>query len=139
METETETHASSGSCCGDNAPLGKETIVKDTTLITVSPTAINKVVQFIKEEKKENAGLRVYVAGGGCSGLTYGMALEDSESDDDIVTENDGLRIFIDPVSAKYLKGCSVDYKESLEGSGFKINNPNVVSTCGCGHSFQTS
>ena len=79
--------------------------------------------------------MRVYVAGGGCAGLTYGMSLEDKDSQDDIIIETEGLKLFIDPFSAKYLQGSSIDYVESLESSGFKINNPNVSSTCACGKS----
>lgn len=114
-------------------------MMQQQKLITVTTKAATKVKEFITTEGKQSAGLRVYVAGGGCSGLTYGMAVEDAPSDEDIVIEENGLKVFVDPASAKYLKGCSIDYLETLEASGFKINNPNVVSTCGCGHSFQTA
>lgn len=107
-------------------------------LITITDKAVNKVKEFVSNEGKQAAGLRVYVAGGGCSGLTYGMALEDTPSEEDIVIEENGFKVFVDPASAKYLKGSSIDYLETLEASGFKINNPNVVSSCACGHSFQT-
>ena len=107
-------------------------------LMTITLKASTKVKEFLANEGKQTGGLRVYVAGGGCSGLTYGMAVEDAPSDEDIVIEESGLKVFVDPASAKYLKGTSIDYMETLEASGFKINNPNVVSTCGCGHSFQT-
>jgi len=114
--------------------------LSQTEMVTILPRAVVKVSEFLKNENKEpaKAGLRLYVAGGGCSGLTYGMALEDGPSEEDIITEKEGLNIFVDPFSAKYLKGSTVDYIESIEGSGFKINNPNVTSSCGCGHSFQT-
>ena len=87
------------------------------------------------DKEKSSPGLRVYVAGGGCAGLTYGMTLEDNSTDEDIIIETEGLKIFIDPFSAKYLGGSSIDYLESIESSGFKINNPNVTSTCACGKS----
>ena len=116
-------------------------MLSQSELVTIMPRAAVKVHEFLKNENKEldKGGLRLYVAGGGCSGLTYGMALENGPSEEDIITEKEGLRVFVDPFSAKYLKGSTVDYVESIEGSGFKINNPNVTSSCGCGHSFQTS
>lgn len=109
--------------------------MSQSQLITITQTAIDKVKEFSKNEQKQCAGLRVYVAGGGCAGLTYGMALEDKSSNDDIIIETSGLKLFIDPHSAKYLQGSSIDYLESIESSGFKINNPNVRSTCACGKS----
>lgn len=112
-------------------------MMQQQKLVTITDKAAKKVKEFIGNEGKQVAGLRVYVAGGGCSGLTYGMMLEESPSDEDIVVEESGLKIFLDPASAKYLKGSSIDYLETIEASGFKINNPNVVSTCACGHSFQ--
>jgi iron-sulfur cluster assembly protein len=113
-------------------------MMQQQKLITITDKAVNKVKEFVSNEGKQVAGLRVYVAGGGCSGLTYGMALEDTPSEEDIVIEENGVKVFVDPASAKYLKGSSIDYLETLEASGFKINNPNVVSSCACGHSFQT-
>ncbi|MAM41898.1 MAG: iron-sulfur cluster insertion protein ErpA [Thaumarchaeota archaeon] len=109
--------------------------MSETELVTISQKAVDKVKEFSKNESKDNPGLRVYVAGGGCAGLTYGMSLEDKDSQDDIIIETEGLKLFIDPFSAKYLQGSSIDYVESLESSGFKINNPNVSSTCACGKS----
>ena len=109
--------------------------MSQTQLITITQAAIDKVKEFSKNEQKLSAGLRVYVAGGGCAGLTYGMSLEDKSSNDDIVIKTAGLKLFIDPHSAKYLQGSSIDYLESIESSGFKINNPNVTSTCACGKS----
>jgi len=106
-------------------------------LITITDKAVKKVKEFLANEETKAAGLRVYVAGGGCSGLTYGMALEEAPSEEDIVIEESGMKVFLDPASAKYMKGSSIDYIETLEASGFKINNPNVVSSCACGHSFQ--
>lgn len=82
------------------------------------------------------AGLRVAVVGGGCSGFTYHMAFENQANDSDNVYEFDGLKVMVDQMSEMYLDGVEIDYVESLEGAGFKFNNPNVRSTCGCGASF---
>jgi iron-sulfur cluster assembly protein len=105
-------------------------------ILTVTPLAAQKVKEFLQKEGKPNAALRVYVAGGGCAGLTYGLALEEEVGEDDIVMHQNGIKLVVDPFSARYLKGAEIDYVESLMGSGFKINNPNVTSTCACGHSF---
>ena len=106
-----------------------------TDVVTLTESAFQQVRSDM-EIKGDN--LRLRVSGGGCSGLTYGMSLDNNVGDDDISFEaSPGLKIIIDPISAKYLKGSSVDYVESIEESGFKIQNPNVTSTCGCGHSFK--
>jgi iron-sulfur cluster assembly protein len=82
----------------------------------------------------------VFVAGGGCSGLSYGMAFESNIQEYDTVVEvGDGVRVVIDDTSLMYLQGATIDYVDSLMGGGFRIDNPNAVSTCGCGHSFRTS
>ena len=98
----------------------------------------NKVIEFMKQEGKDNLFLRVYVTGGGCSGLSYGMGFEENPDEDDVVLEQNGVKILVDTYSQKYLKGANVDYIESLMGSGFKISNPNVTKSCSCGHSFST-
>jgi iron-sulfur cluster assembly protein len=85
-----------------------------------------------------NHGLRVFVAGGGCSGLQYGMAFEAQARDFDTVIDQNGVKLFIDPTSMMYLSGANIDYIDSLMGGGFKIENPNAVSACGCGSSFKT-
>ena len=89
---------------------------------------------LIKQEKK--AGLRISVLPGGCSGYQYGMELDDNSTEDDIVVEQGGIKIFIDKESIKKLNGSNVDYIDSLQGAGFKIDNPNATKTCGCGNSF---
>jgi len=90
-------------------------------------------------QDKMNSALRVWVAGGGCSGLSYGMALDDGEPEDgDNVIENHGLKIYVDGLSLQYMAGASVDYIDDPMGGGFKIDNPNAVSSCGCGSSFKT-
>jgi iron-sulfur cluster assembly protein len=107
-------------------------------MITVTPKAAEKIKEFMKEETENPEYLRVYVQGGGCSGLSYGMGFEKSPEEDDLVMEENGVKLLVDSYSVDHLKGANVDYIESLMGSGFKINNPNVVKSCSCGHSFST-
>jgi len=97
-----------------------------------------KVTAFMKEEADKPEFLRVYVQGGGCSGLSYGMGFEKQAEEDDLVVEEHGVKMLVDSYSAEYLKGANIDYIESLMGAGFKINNPNVTKSCSCGHSFST-
>lgn len=106
--------------------------------ITVSTKASDKIIQFIKDDQEGKCYFRMYVQGGGCSGLSYGMILENKPEADDIIIKENGITILIDSYSMDHLKGANVDYVESLLGSGFKINNPNVNKSCGCGHSFST-
>lgn len=105
--------------------------------ITITSKAAEKIKEFMKDEKDAQY-LRVYVQGGGCSGLSYGMGFEDKAEEDDIVMEENGVKYIVDSYSIDSLKGANVDYVESLMGSGFKIDNPNVKKSCGCGHSFST-
>ena len=107
-------------------------------MITVTPKAAEKIQEFMKEEAEKPQFLRVYVQGGGCSGLSYGMGFEKQAEEDDIVLEEAGVKLLVDSYSIDHLKGANVDYIESLMGSGFKINNPNVTKSCSCGHSFST-
>lgn len=107
--------------------------------ITITPKAAEKVAVFMKEEAEKPEFLRIYVQGGGCSGLSYGMGFEKQAEEDDIVIEEHGVKMLVDSYSADYLKGANIDYIESLMGAGFKINNPNVTKSCSCGHSFSTS
>ncbi|MEO9321342.1 MAG: iron-sulfur cluster insertion protein ErpA [Nitrososphaera sp.] len=106
--------------------------------VTITPKAAEKVAEFMKQEGNSNLFLRVYVSGGGCAGLSYGMGFEEKVDDDDKVIEQGGVKIILDSYSERYLKGANIDYIESLMGSGFKINNPNVTKSCSCGHSFST-
>ena len=107
--------------------------------ISVTPPAADKVREFIKKEgKKDDAVLRLYVTGGGCSGLTNGLAIEDGASEEDIVIEDQGVKVVVDSFSLNYVKGCTIDYVDSLDESGFKIRNPNETSSCACGSSYNT-
>lgn len=106
-------------------------------MITLTPIAINKVKEILEMQDPKPAGLRIAVVGGGCSGFTYSMAFENNPGLLDKTYDFDGLKVYIDQASMLYLDGASVDYVETLEGAGFKFDNPNVRSTCGCGSSFQ--
>jgi iron-sulfur cluster assembly accessory protein len=104
--------------------------------ITLTPTAIAKVKEIMAQQNPVPAGLRVGVVGGGCSGFSYSMSFENAAGLLDKTYEFDGLKVFVDSTSGMYLQGARVDYLETLEGAGFKFENPNVKSTCGCGSSF---
>jgi iron-sulfur cluster assembly accessory protein len=106
--------------------------------VTITNKAAEKVAEFMKQEGNSNLYLRVYVSGGGCSGLSYGMGFEEKPDDDDSVIEQNGVKVLVDTYSQRHLNGANIDYVESLMGSGFKINNPNVTKSCSCGHSFST-
>ena len=112
--------------------------VQQAQPITITAKAAEKVADFMKQEGNNALLLRVYVTGGGCSGLSYGMGFEEKADEDDAVLEQNGVKLLVDSYSQRYLKGANVDYVESLMGSGFKINNPNVTKSCSCGHSFNT-
>jgi iron-sulfur cluster assembly accessory protein len=105
-------------------------------MVQLTPVAVTKVKEIIQSQNPNPAGLRVAVVGG-CSGFSYHMAFENSINENsDNVYEFDGLKVLVDQMSEMYLDGISIDYIETIEGSGFKFNNPNVKSTCGCGSSF---
>ncbi len=110
----------------------------ETSSITMTTAAAEKIRELLKQENDESLGLRIFVAGGGCSGLQYGMTL-DEEQEGDTVVATEGFRVFIDEMSLGYIVGSEVDYVDSLMGAGFTVNNPNAVSSCGCGHSFKTA
>ena len=106
------------------------------TPVTLTPNAIAKVKEIMAQQDPVPAGLRIGVVGGGCSGFSYSMQFDNSAGMMDKVFDMDGLKVYVDATSVMYLNGCRVDYVESLEGAGFKFENPNVKSTCGCGSSF---
>jgi iron-sulfur cluster assembly accessory protein len=105
------------------------------TPLTLTPRAVAKVKEIMGQQNPAPAGLRVGVVGGGCSGFSYSMQFENAPGMMDKVFEFDGLKVYVDATSVMYLNGCRVDYVETLEGAGFKFENPNVKSTCGCGSS----
>ncbi|MDO8487997.1 MAG: iron-sulfur cluster assembly accessory protein [bacterium] len=106
--------------------------------ITLRPGAVDKITSLLTERQLPEHGLRVFVAGGGCSGLQYRMAFEAQPGPMDNVFEAGGVRVFVDPTSLMHLAGSTVDYVDNLMGGGFKIDNPKAVASCGCGHSFRT-
>ena len=105
-------------------------------MIQLSENAVSKVKEILDSQEPKPAGLRISVVGGGCSGFSYSMAFENSPGMLDKTYNYGELKVFVDQASLLYLDGAEVDYVESLEGSGFKFNNPNTKSTCGCGSSF---
>jgi iron-sulfur cluster assembly protein len=107
-------------------------------MITLTENAINAVGRFIAGSGKPTAGLRIEVTDGGCSGLQYGLKLEDNQNEEDTVIDCGSVKVFVGPDSMPMLDGMSVDFIDSLEGSGFKFSNPNAVKSCACGTSFNT-
>ncbi len=105
-------------------------------MIDLTETAVNKVTEILNQQDPKPQGLRIAVVGGGCSGFQYSMAFENNAGPLDKIYNFNGLKVYVDQASMLYLDGCRVDYVETLEGSGFKFDNPNVKSTCGCGSSF---
>jgi iron-sulfur cluster assembly accessory protein len=116
-----------------------EAVQEQTTLVTLTDVAATKLRNLLQEKGLTNYGLRVFVSGGGCSGLQYGMAFENETVEGDTVLDSDGVKVYVDPMSAMYLSGSSIDYEDSLMGGGFRIDNPNAIASCGCGHSFRTA
>ncbi len=110
----------------------------ETSIIGMTPSAADKVRELLVQENDPSLGLRIFVAGGGCSGLQYGMTL-DEEQEGDTVIALSGFNVLVDEMSVGYISGSEVDYVDSLMGAGFTVNNPNAVSSCGCGHSFKTA
>jgi iron-sulfur cluster insertion protein len=104
--------------------------------IGFSEQAADKVRQLIAAEDNNALKLRVFVAGGGCSGFSYGFTFDDEVAGEDAVVEQRGVTLLVDPLSYQYLLGSQIDYVENLQGAQFVVNNPNASSTCGCGNSF---
>lgn len=105
-------------------------------MIQMTDTAVAKVNEILAQQEPQPKGLRLSVVGGGCSGFQYSMAFENQQLPLDKVFDYGGLRVFVDQASLLYLDNCRVDYVETMEEAGFKFDNPNVTSTCGCGSSF---
>jgi iron-sulfur cluster assembly accessory protein len=121
---------------GDNTVREFSSNRRSHDMVQLTETAVSKVKEILGGQEPQPAGLRIAVVGGGCSGFSYSMAFENTPNMLDKTYSFDGLKVFIDQASLLYLDGAEVDYVESMEGSGFKFNNPNVKSTCGCGSSF---
>ena len=110
------------------------------TILSLTPTAAVKIRELMAEEPDgETTVLRVAIQGGGCSGFQYGLGFDSGSAEGDIELELEGVRVVVDPFSAPYLQGATIDFLTGLQESGFKIDNPNAASSCGCGHSFQVA
>lgn len=118
--------------------MAQEMIDTQTPLITMTDAAASQLRELLAKQGQAELGLRVFVQPGGCSGMSYGMGFEDQSQDGDIVTQYDGVRLYVDQVSARYIKGAEIDFVDSLMGGGFTVHNPNAVSSCSCGSSFDT-
>lgn len=104
--------------------------------VVFTDSAAQKVKELIEEEANPELKLRIYITGGGCSGFQYGFTFDESIENGDSITENEGVKLLIDPISYQYLTQAEIDYKEDLQGAQFVVRNPNATTTCGCGSSF---
>ncbi len=104
--------------------------------LTLTPKAVEMVKDAMAREKLTGYGIRIGVVGGGCSGFQYSMDFENTQKDGDSVYEQEGVKLYVDPMSSMYLQGVTIDYVIGMQGAGFKFNNPNARNTCGCGSSF---
>ena len=116
--------------------LPEETLTQSVTLTQPAADAVREV---ITSKNLQGYALRLFISGGGCSGYQYGLALDNNVRAEDLTIETDGIKLIIDEVSIKYLQGATVDYVEDLNASGFKIINPNAISSCGCGQSSNSN
>ena len=105
-------------------------------MITITDNATNKLKDILAEENNPALKLRIFVQGGGCSGMSYGFTLDEMANEDDFTLDESGVQVLVDSMSMQYLTGASIDYKEDLMGATFSILNPNAQTTCGCGSSF---
>lgn len=105
-------------------------------MITLTPNAVKAIRRFVRGSETPVAGLRILIQGGGCSGFQYGLRLEAEKQEDDTELDIDGVKLLVDPMSYTLVAGVTVDFIETLTHTGFKFDNPNAVSTCGCGQSF---
>ena len=112
--------------------------VNTETMISITDSAVGQLKEFLAEQGTPDHALRVFVAPGGCSGLQYGMTIEETPDDDDTVIDSGGVKLIVDSFSGMYLQGAEVDFVSSLMGGGFTVRNPNAVASCSCGHSFDT-
>lgn len=110
--------------------------VKSNGEMIVTDSAASKIAELLAQEEEQNMFLRIAVRPGGCSGLSYEMFFDSEKANDDIVTKQGDVSVAVDPSSAPYLTGATLDYKDGLQGAGFAIDNPNVTKSCGCGNSF---
>ena len=109
----------------------------DVVMLELTDLAASKLQNMFLEQDLPEHGLRVFVQGGGCAGLQYGMAFENATREGDTVVEAKGVRLFVDPFSAQFLEGACIDYQDTLMRSGFRVDNPNATASCACGSSFR--
>jgi len=119
----------------ENVQETSSSISESTEMIKLTEKAAQKVTEIMKEQNKENYGLRIAVLRGGCAGFVYNMDFEKEPVEGDMILEEHGVKLFVDSKTAEHMKGTEIDYLETLQQSGFKINNPNAKSSCGCGKS----
>ena len=119
-----------------DASIGGELEPAAPNVLVFTDAAAGKVGELIREEANPSLKLRVFVSGGGCSGFQYGFTFDENMEEGDFCVENRGVQLLVDPMSAQYLMGAEIDYKEDLQGAQFVIRNPNAKTTCGCGSSF---
>lgn len=114
-------------------------IVGTSEQVKITPRALGRIKELLTKEGKPEAGLRLYISGGGCAGMSYGMSIDDTISNDDAVVKSNGIKVIVDKLSLIYLRGSTIDYEETLQTSGFKVDNPNAAASCGCGLSFKAT
>ena len=107
--------------------------------LIITDAAVDRIKTLLAKENKPDAGLRLYISGGGCAGMSYGMSIDDTVSADDAVVTTNGVKVLVDKLSLIYLRGSKIDFVENLQTSGFQIDNPNAASSCGCGLSFKAN
>ncbi|MGH7868481.1 MAG: iron-sulfur cluster insertion protein ErpA [Candidatus Dormibacteraceae bacterium] len=110
----------------------------EQTTIEMTDAAVKQLQALLEKENNPELGLRVWVTGGGCTGLQYGMAFDDKVGGEDTVIEQNGVRVLVDQETLRYVDGSTIDYVDGLMGAGFTVQNPNAARSCSCGHSFST-
>ena len=113
-------------------------VIEQESAVSLTPEAQSHLKELLAKESNPQLALRIFVSGGGCSGMQYGMAFDDNRRPDDLVIEQDGVQMVVDDYSANYIRGSQIDYVDSLMGAGFTVHNPNAVHSCSCGTSFNT-
>ncbi len=116
----------------------QESTQTETPVVTMTARAADKLKEIVAKQDRTDLALRVYVTPGGCSGFSYGMTFAEGAEEGDVIAEQEGVRVVVDPMSAMYVKGSEIDFVDALMGGGFTVRNPNAVASCACGHSFDT-
>jgi iron-sulfur cluster assembly accessory protein len=119
-------------------PRGNIPSVIEQAVVSLTPEAQSRLKELLAKESTPGLALRIFVSGGGCSGMQYGMAFDDQRRAEDVIVDHEGVQIVVDDFSVSYIRGAEIDYVDSLMGAGFTVHNPNAVHSCSCGHSFDT-